>query len=36
MLQAHQIDVSCIQELGGFSVGRDVAFADFEPHPLGV
>jgi hypothetical protein len=36
MLQAHQIDIAYIQKLGGSSVGRDVAFSDFESHPLRV
>ena len=36
MLQTHQIDIFCIQEFGGFPVGRDIAFADLKPHPLGV
>jgi hypothetical protein len=36
MLQAHQIDVARIQELGGRPVGRDIVFADLESHPLRV
>ncbi len=36
MLQAHQIDIARVQMVCGRSVGRYIAFADFELHPLRV
>jgi hypothetical protein len=36
MLQADHFDIARIQKVGGLSVGRDIAFADLESHPLRV
>ncbi len=36
MLQAHQIDIARVQMVCGRSVGRYIAFADLESHPLRV